>query len=74
MADETDQTAGDRAVHRGQQSQNGILQADVGVGHRAGDGHKAAQNKEQGCADADCNHCLDAVVILHILSLLCFVR
>ena len=53
MADEADQAAGHGAVHGSQQAQHGILQADVGVGDRAGDGHKAAQDKEQGSTDAD---------------------
>ncbi len=59
MADEADQAAGHRAVHGRQQAQHGVLQADVGVGHRAGDRHKAAQNKEQSCADANGNEGFD---------------
>lgn len=55
MADEADQGAGHGAVHGGQQTEHRVLQADVGVGHRAGDSDKAPQNKEQGCADADGN-------------------
>lgn len=47
MADEADQGAGHRAVHGGQQTEHRVLQADVGVGHRAGDRDKAPQNKEQ---------------------------
>ena len=49
------EAAGHRAVHGGQQAEHRVLQADVGVGHRAGDSDKAPQNKEQGCADADGN-------------------
>ena len=62
MADKANQAAGHRAVHGSQQAQHGILQADVGVGHRAGDGHKAAQDKEQSCADTNGNEGFDVVV------------
>ena len=73
VADEADQAAGHGAVHGSQQGQNGVLQADVGVGHRAGNGHKTPQNKEQCRADTDSDNGLDAaVVIFHILSPLLF--
>ena len=38
---------------------NRLLQADVGVGHAAGDGHEAAEHEEQRGADADGDHGLD---------------
>ena len=70
MADEADQSAGYRTVHGCQQAQNGVLQADVGVGHRAGNRHKTAQNKEESCADANCNEGFDVVIVFHDSALL----
>ena len=70
MADEADQAAGNRAVHSGQQGQHCILQADVGVGHRAGDCHKTPQHKEQCCADTNGDKGLDAIVVFHNSALL----
>ena len=70
MADEADQAAGNRAVHSGQQGQHCILQADVGVRHRAGDCHKTPQHKEQCCADTNGDNGLDAIVVFHNSALL----
>ena len=74
MADEADQSAGYRTVHGRQQAQNGVLQADVGVGHRAGNRHKTAQNKEQCRADTDSDNGFDAAVVIFSYSLSSFIR
>ena len=40
----------------------GVLKADVSVGYRAGDRYETAQDKEQGCADADGNESFNGIV------------
>ena len=62
MTDEADQAASHRAVHSSQQTQNSVLKADVSVGYRAGDRYETAQDKEQGCADADGNESFNGIV------------
>ena len=56
------EAAGHRAVHSSQQTQNSVLKADVSVGYRAGDRYETAQDKEQGCADADGNESFNGIV------------
>jgi len=55
VADEADEGAGNRSEQDCHEGQKAVLGGDIGVGDGAGDCDEAAQNEEQGGADADGN-------------------
>ena len=65
VADKADQAARHRAVHRRQQTEHRILQADVRIRNAAGDRHKAAEHKEQRRADGHSHNRLDRIFVVH---------
>ena len=55
MADEANECTGQRAVNNCHKCQQTVLDGDVGICNRAGDGNKTTQHEEQGGTDADGN-------------------
>ena len=53
MSDEAHQSARHGTINHCQECQQAVLNGDAGIGHGAGNGDKAAQDKEQGSTDAD---------------------
>ena len=55
MPDQARKQSGDGAVDRRDKGQEAVLYGYVGVGHNAGNGDEAAENKKQSRADAGGN-------------------